>query len=265
MKEQLAQTIHQRHLLFDFVRRNLRQKYVGSIGGFAWMVVQPILLLLVYTFVFSVILGVRFDRSDTEVTSFALYLYSGLVPWFAFSEAVSRATTCLVDQGNLIRNVRFPAKILPATAVVSELVNEAVSILVLLGALGIAGQLPSWTLIFLPLLFALQFVFTVGLTLALSAVHVFFRDIGHIVGAGLLVWMFTTPIFYPESQVPDRFQGMITYNPMAYLVRMYRRIIMDGQPPALRDVGIFAMAAAASLAFGWWVFTRNHRKLADLV
>ena len=256
--------LHQRHLLRDFVARDLGQKYVGSAGGALWTVAQPLVLLLVYTFVFSVVLRVRFGDED-GVKNFALYLYCGMLPWHAFADAAARATTGVVQHGNLIKNVRFPAKILPTTVVLSELLSEMIGLVLLFAATIFLGAGASWTVVLLPVLVLLQVVFTLGISLLLSAAHVFFRDTEHFVRVGLMMWMFMTPLFYPESRVPEGLRWIIAANPMAYLVRMYRAVLLEGQPFAPADLGAFAAFAAVAFLAGYALFTRNHHRFADLV
>jgi ABC-type polysaccharide/polyol phosphate export permease len=264
MKNKIRHLFHQRHLLHDFVGRDLLTKYVGSAGGVLWSVIHPLALLLVYTFVFSVVLKVRLGEEGT-VTGFALYLYCGMLPWHAFADAIGRSTPTLVQHRNLIKNVRFPAKLLPTSVVLSELVNEAIGLVLLVGAVLVLGGTPSWSLLLLPPLLVLQIAFTLGLSFALCTVHVFFRDAEHVVRVGLMLWMFLTPIFYPESQVPESLRWLVKVNPMAYLVRMYRTVILERQLFALSDLALFAASATAAFVVGYALFTRNHHKLADLL
>jgi len=264
MHPKLEHLLRQRHLLRDFVGRDLQAKYVGSTGGIAWAVVHPLLLLLVYTFVFSVILQVRFG-DEGSVTAFALYLYCGLLPWHAFSDAAGRSTSCLVSHRGLIKNVRFPAKVLPATVVLTEVVSEGIGLGFLIAAAWFFGHAPGWPLLLLPVLVALQVAFTLGISLALATVNVYFRDVEQFVRVGLMVWMFLTPIFYPQERIPEGLRFLLDWNPMARLVGMYRTVLLDGNPFGLRDLAIYTGAAALSLAVGYALFTRNHRKFADLL
>jgi ABC-type polysaccharide/polyol phosphate export permease len=264
MHPKLEHLLRQRHLLRDFVGRDLQAKYVGSTGGIAWAVVHPLLLLLVYTFVFSVILQVRFGTQGS-VTAFALYLYCGLLPWHAFSDSAARSTSCLVQNRGLIKNVRFPAKVLPATMVLTDVVSQGIGLGFLIAAGWFFGHTPAWPLLLLPVLLAVQILFTLGIALALATVNVYFRDVEQFVRVGLMIWMFLTPIFYPKERIPEHLRFLQDWNPMARLVGMYRAVILDGRPFALRDLAVYAGAAALSLALGYALFTRNHRKFADLL
>jgi ABC-type polysaccharide/polyol phosphate export permease len=260
----LRHFLHQRHLLRDLLERELQLRYVGSVGGFLWALAQPLLLLVVYTFVFSVVLKVRFG-AEGSVTSFAFYLYCGMLPWHAVAGGMARSTSSLIQNRNLIRTARFPAKVLPTTVVLSELVSQAIGSVFLLLALFLFQRPPVWTLALVPLLVLLQLVFTLGICFVLSTVQVFFRDTAQLVQVGLPLWMFLTPIFYPESRVPERFRPLMDLNPMSHLVRMYRSAILEGQLPAGRELVLFAGFAAAAFLVGYVLFTRNHWKFADLV
>ncbi len=264
MRDKLRHLLHQRHLLRDLLQRELQSRYVGSVGGFLWALAQPLLLLLVYTFVFSVVLQVRFGE-EGSVTAFALYLYCGMLPWHAVAGGMAGSTSCLVRSRSLIRTARFPAKVLPTTVVLAELVTQAIGSVFLLVALVVLQRPPAWTLILVPLIVALQLVFTLGLSYALSALNVFFRDTAQLVQVALPLWMFLTPIFYPESRVPPRFRGVMDLNPLSHLVRMYRAVILEGQVPGGGDLAVFAAWALGVFVAGYWLFTRTRWKLADLV
>jgi lipopolysaccharide transport system permease protein len=264
MHSKIRHLLHQRHLLRDFLERDLQSRYVGSVGGFLWALIQPLLLLLVYTFVFSVVLRVRFGE-EGSVTGFALYLYCGMLPWHAVAGALARSTEGLIQNRNLIRNARFPAKVLPTTVALSELVNQVIGTVFLLAAMVFFGRLPSWTLLLVPVLVLLQVIFTLGLCYALSTLHVFFRDTAQLVVVALPLWMFLTPLFYPESRVPESFRWVVGANPMSHLVRMYRSLILEGRVFDAGDLGVFAASAVLMFAAGYALFTRNHWKFADLV
>jgi lipopolysaccharide transport system permease protein len=260
----LARVLRQGHLLRDFLGRDLRARYVGSAGGFAWAVLHPLVLLGAYTVLFSVILQVRFGASGS-VTAFALYLYCGMLPWQAFADAAARATSCLVQHRHLIKTVRFPAEILPTTVALTELVNQGIGLVMLTAAAWILGHPPGWGLLLLPLLVALQLAFTLGLSMGLATVNVFFRDIEQFTRVGFLVWMFLTPIFYPEERVPDHLRALLELNPMTHLVRMYRAVLLEGRLVAPVDLAIFAPVAVLVFAAGHALFTRWHHKFVDLL
>jgi ABC-type polysaccharide/polyol phosphate export permease len=197
----------QRQLVRGFVVRDLKSRYVGSTMGFFWSVIVPFLYLFVFMFVFSLVLKQRWTDQATPKDT-ALYMLVGILAWQSFAETLSRATNCLVDNANLIQKVVFPSEILPAFLALSSLVNMLIGLpIVVVGVFLFLDQAPTPAYLALPVLIALQAIFTMGLGYALSTLNLFVRDTYHLIGVLTLVWMFGTPIFYPalmveKAQVP---------------------------------------------------------------
>ena len=244
-------------------RRNLAARYRGSLLGVAWVILTPFLMMLLYTVVFSGFLRVRLSENHSS-TAFALYLLAGLLPWNAFAEAVGRAPQALIDQRTLVTKVVFPVEIIPLSLVSTALVNHAIAMgLFLLGALVLQGWAPS--LLLLPLLVLPLALITAGVTLLLSSLGVFLRDIGQAIGLALTVWLFLTPILYLPSAVPARFQFLVRLNPFTPLVASYRRVILDGRAPAPVDLLVIYLWAIGIAALGWWWFDRTKASFADVL
>ena len=190
-----------RRLLSDFVKRDLAARYVGSSMGFFWSVVFPIVNLFVFMFVFRLVLKARWGDGGSEKET-ALIMLAGILVWAGFAETLSRATNCLVENANLIQKVVFPAEILPVYLTVSSVVNMLIGMpIVVLGCWLFGAGGPSASAVLIPLLLLLQIVFTVGLGYLLATLNLFLRDTYHLVGVGVQVWMFATPIFYPAEMV----------------------------------------------------------------
>lgn len=232
--------------------------------GLFWSVINPLLLLILFTYVFAVILQIRIGQQG-GITGFAFYFFAGFLPWNAFQESLMRSTTSITENASLIKNVRFPAKIFPFYLTVSSLINELIGIGILVLAVFLKEQYISPYLLLLPIIIGFQIMFTVGLAWFLAAIHVFFRDTAQIMGLVLTFWMFLTPIFYPESMVPERFSFLIRINPMAALIKIYRNICLEGRYPDLYGLLFFIFAAFAAMGVGYIVFTRNHYKFADYI
>jgi ABC-type polysaccharide/polyol phosphate export permease len=247
-----------------FVGRDIRGRYVNSALGLWWAVIQPLALLTLYTFVFSIVMKQRLSQSD-GTGEFALYLFCGLLPWLAFADATTRSASVIVDQTPLIKKVVFPTEILPVHVVLSGLVVEAVGLVVLLVAVTALGRPPGWSLAVLPGIVVLQVLFTTGLAWLLAAVAVFIRDVRQVVGLGLTLWMFLTPIVYPASLVPDRYRWVLAVNPMSFVVDAYRAAVLDHRLPAAVPTAIFAAIALAAFVAGYWAFSRSKRAFADLL
>jgi len=249
-------------LLFRMVERDLRSKYVGSLIGIFWTIINPLLLLLVFTFIFAIVFKARFGPENGIGIS-ALYILSGLIPWLGFQEGVVRSSSSLLENRNLISRVKFPVQILPAVPVVSGFLGQMIGFLILILWAGVKGKIFLAGLIFLPLWMILQLGFGLGLAYFLSALSVWVRDLIQLVPVLLLVWLYATPIFYPAKLVPEKFQILILLNPMAHLVLGYRRLLLEGGFPGLNQSLFVCGSALLSLSIGSWVFSRMKKGFAD--
>ncbi len=253
-----------RRTIEAFVRRDIRARYVSSVLGLSWAIIQPLALLLLYTFVFSYILKIRFDGNGSTA-SFALYLFCGMLPWLAFAEGVTRSATVILEQTPLIKKVVFPSEILPAYVVVSALVMEFIALAVFVPAAGLFARGLGWPVLFLPLVVLLQLLLTLGLGWFLASLNVFLRDVGQVLGLVLTTWMFVTPIFYPADMVPARLRWLLELNPMYYVVEIYRAVLLERRAPALAHVAVLAGIAVVSFLLGHWVFHRSKRAFVDVL
>jgi lipopolysaccharide transport system permease protein len=253
-----------RELLGSFVGRDITSKYKGTIMGLFWNVINPLVMLAIYTFLFSVVLRVKFDVDDST-GNFALYLFCGMVPWLAFSESVGRSTGIIMAHQNLVKKTVFPLEILPCYVVISSLVTECFSLIILLGATLFVLKHLSVYLIFLPLLLLLQLMFAMGLACFFASICVFFRDVAHVVNLMLLAWMFLTPIMYPETLIPERLRFIVWMNPMALLVSMFRNVVLEGSPPALWKLGAFSAWAVVVFCAGLFFFKKTKWEFADVI
>lgn len=251
-------------LVRSFVVKDVRTRYVGSLMGFFWTVVHPLLELLIYTFVFTVILRVRFEEHYGTVLN-ALFLFCGMVPWFSISEALTRSTNVVRENAHLVKRVRFPASVLCTYITLSEGVNQLIRFSLLFAAAMIAGQGLTWHLVILvPILF-LQLLFTQGLSMFLAATQVYFKDTQHLLTPTLMIWLFITPIFYPARYFPKEFSPILMLNPLSHLVGIYRELILNHRLPQWGSVVIFGTCAALAFALGTALFERHAKDFPDLV
>jgi ABC-type polysaccharide/polyol phosphate export permease len=246
------------------VRRDIRARYVSSVMGLSWAVIQPLALLGLYTFIFSYVLRLRLGGSDSTGT-FALYLLCGMLPWLAFAEGLTRSASVILEQAHLIKKVVFPSEILPPYVVVTALAIELVGLGVLLAAVAVFRGGVGWPLLLLPVVILLQFLFTVGLGWVLASVNVFLRDVGQVLALGLTLWMFVTPIFYPAELMPARFRWVLDVNPMYYVVEAYRAVVMDQRLPDLSHAAVLAAMALVAFVAGHWVFRRSKHAFVDVL
>jgi lipopolysaccharide transport system permease protein len=254
----------QRPVITSFVRREIRTRYVTSALGLGWTIIRPLLLLSLYTFVFSIVMKVRFGES-ARTSDVAFILFCGMVPWLAFADGLTRATTAIHEQAPLVKRMRFPSEILPIHQVLVALTLESIGLVILLAALILTGHPPGWPLLALAAIVIPQFLFTAGLGWALGALSVLVPDTRQVVGFALMLWMYGTPIFYPLSQVPARFQWLFRLNPMAYLVDAYRGAILEHQAPALVPFATFSAISILVFIAGYWVFNRLKYEFADVL
>jgi lipopolysaccharide transport system permease protein len=248
-------------LLRELVRRDLKARYAGSLFGFLWAFVQPLWQLVLFTVVFSSILRVPLVGERTD--RFAYFLFAGLLPWLAFSEGVSRGTTAVVDNSNLVKKLQFPSQLLVAAVVVSALVHEAVALLVFAAILLMTGSLPAAGLLALAPAVVLQITLTLGLGLLVAGLQVYLRDTAQFVGIVLSAWFYLTPIVYPWSLVPEGLRGTLALNPLSSLVQLYRHALLGSALPSTAALASTGVVAVALLALGATVFRRLARRFGD--
>jgi lipopolysaccharide transport system permease protein len=253
-----------RGLIRTLVRRDILSRYTGSFGGAFWTLLNPLIMMLTYFFVFGVVMGSTFPN-DTSRTGFALYFLAGMLPWLAFNEAIARAPFIMVEHRNFIKKLVFPVETLPINLVAAGLVTEFFGMLLFaLALLLIRGHVPL-TLIYLPLVIVPQILLTTGLAWFLAALGVFVRDLGQVIGYLLTVLMFITPIFYSE----DKMQGLAAYlqkvNPIFTLVHSYRAILLESKPPDWASLGWLALAASIIFLLGHAWFYKLRKSFADLI
>lgn len=251
-------------MISGLVRRDLRARYAGSALGMVWTLLYPLLLLLVYLFVFSVILQVKFTTEGGSGT-FALYLLAGLLPWLGFQEGVTKAATSIIDNAGLVKAMRFPAVVLVAGSVLASSITFFLSLGVLLGALLVTGRLSWLTLPFLPLLICLQAALALGLGLITASCQTLLRDTLPVLQMVFMVWFYLTPIIYPLSYVPARFASLFAWNPLTSLVTAYRAVLLEGKVPSVLDLWPSCVWMVVFLFLGRLLFSRVEPGFADVL
>lgn len=252
---------HHLFLLKELVKRDFQGRYAGSLLGFVWSFVQPLWMLLLFTFVFSAVM--RISPTGVGTGNFALFLFSGLLPWMALNEGVTRASTAITDNAGLVKKLRFPSEVLVLAVVLAALLHEGIAAVLFLGVLACLRELTPGSLPLLLLAVPLQMALTLGLGLLLAAVHVFFRDTAQVLGMALTGWFYLTPIVYPPDLVPERFQAWIQLNPLTALVGLYRQALLGGEPVPATGTGVLALVAAGLLAAGLLLFRRLKAAFVD--
>ncbi len=253
-----------RRLIWHFVLNDLRHRYTGSSIGFFWTVVTPLLELATYTFVFHGILGIRFHPAGGW-SHYTLYLFCGMVTWFSVQDGLSRATVCITEHAHLIKKVNFPAITLPGYVVSSAVLNQIIRLGVLAGAAVALGHGLSWHFLLVPLVLTVQSAFVLGAGMLLATLGVYFRETIHWVKAGLLLWMFVTPIFYPAAAYPPKFELLKVLNPLAHLVGVYHELVLNHRLPHAHSMLVVVVMALFSLLVGYSVFHHHRDRFSDLV
>jgi lipopolysaccharide transport system permease protein len=248
-------------LLKEMVVRDLRSRYAGSGLGLAWVVLHPILWMVLYSAVFSVILRVPVDA---DYAGFPEFLMAGLLPWMAIQEGISRSASALPDNAMMVKKAVFPIETLVLSAVLAAVVNQLVAFAIFAFYLLFVGHLSIWILLAIPAL-ALQVLLTYGIGCLAATVTAFVRDASHAIGILLTVVFFATPIVYPASMVPARFRPILEANPISHLVEWYRAAFTLHELPPAGSILYLAVFACATAALGMLFFTRGRSHFADMI
>jgi lipopolysaccharide transport system permease protein len=247
-----------RDLLRELVSRDLKVRYKRSVLGIAWSLLVPLAQLLVLYFVFNHVLPLGVPR-------FASFLITGLLPWSWFSASLSAATVSVVDNRQLVAQPGFPSTLLPVASVSSQGIHFLLGLPILFGLLLFDGGELTPTLLLLPLVIALQFVFTVGLAFFAASLQVIFEDTQHLLGILLMLLFYLTPVFYDPALVPDPYHELLLLNPMTVLLGLYRSLLLDGARPAASAWLSLTAGAVALCGAGAVLFWRaRYRFVEDL-
>jgi lipopolysaccharide transport system permease protein len=253
-----------RGLIRVMVRRDVLGRYRGSFGGALWTIFNPLLLMLTYFYVFGVILQSRFP-GDPSRAGFALYFLAGMLPWLAFSEAVARSPSVMLEHRSFVKKLVFAVETLPVNLVASGLVSGLFAALLFCIVLLVVRHSIPLSVLWLPVLLVPQILFTAGLSWFLAALGVFVRDLGQIIGFVLTIWFFATPICYPEEAIPGALAALFSKNPVYVLVRGYRAIFLHHQPPPFGPLWKFWLLAAVVFVLGHAWFYKLRKSFADLL
>ena len=241
-------------LLREFVRRDFESRYAGSMLGFLWSLLQPGWQLLLFTFVFSTVLKIPLIGERTD--NFGIFLFCGLMPWLAFHEGVSRSSTAITENANLVKKIHFPAEILVLSVVLGGIVHQLIASALFLVVLAAIGEFHWRGLPLIAIALPIQIAFSVGLGLFMATANTFFRDVGQLLGMILMGWFYFTPIVYPLDQVPEQYQSMLLANPMTSLVGLYREAYLGGQLNAAEGLAWLLLVTVIALVSGLWLFRR---------
>ena len=251
-----------RGFVLGMVARDFRGRYLGSVLGASWALVNPLAQILIYTLVFSRVMQARLPNVQDSL-AYSLYLCAGLLTWNYFVEVLLRSQTLFLEQANMLKKVSFPRVTLPSYVFLSASVNFSIIWGLFLAFLLISGRWPGWLLVGLVPLLLIQQVLAVALGLVLGVTNVFFRDVGQAVGVGMQFWFWLTPIVYPLSTVPEALRNLMAWNPLYPLIASYQRIIVEQQWPVWSDLWLVGAVAAAVALISEAVFRHLSDQMVD--
>lgn len=245
-----------RTLIGSLVQRQLAARYRGSVLGFLWTFLNPLLLILIYCLVFTVF--VRF-----EMKNYGAFVFAGLLPWIWWSTSLLEGANSILASGHLITKAMFPPEVLPAVSLLATTVNFLLSLPILLATLLFLHVPLTLALLALPFVIAVQFILSAGLIFLFSALNVQFRDLQHLLANALSLLFFVTPVLYPHTNVPERYRILTQLNPMATIVRAYQDIFYHGTFPSGGALLLVLLLGIGLLFFGAWRFRSDREMLAE--
>ena len=255
-----------RSLIFQMTQRDVIGRYKGSVMGLFWSFFNPLLMLTIYTFVFSTVFKLRWGAGlEHSKTDFALFLFVGLIIHGLFSELVNQAPNLIIVNTNYVKKVIFPLEILPVISLCSALFHSMISVGVLLGAFLIFNGYLHWTLVLLPFIVVPFIIMIIGFAWFLAALGVFLRDIGQIVSILTIVMMYVSPIFYPLTAVPARFRLFLEANPLTFIIVQARQILIKGIMPNWGGLVIYTLIALVVAWIGYACFQKARKGFADVL
>ena len=246
-----------RQMIYSLVRKELRGRYKGSALGFLWTFINPLLQLLVYTFVFSIVMPNNIDK-------FYLYLFVGLIPWLFFSGSLTGGAACIINQKDMVKKIYFPREVMPIAYVTSNFVNMLLCFVVIFGVVIVSGVgIRPVTLLYLPIIFAVEYIMCLGGAMLTSALTVYFRDLEYILGIVTMAWMYLTPVVYSIEMVPEKLRPFMNLNPMTPVIVAYRDILYSKQIPEIGTLANGFILGVAVLVVGYVVFQKLQRGFAE--
>lgn len=244
-------------MIFSLVKKDLRGRYKGSVLGFLWTFINPLLQLVVYTIVFSFILKTNIER-------YYLYLFVALIPWIFFSSSITVGSASIVAQKDLIKKIYFPRMVIPISYVTSSFVNMLLCFIVIFAVIIVSGAgINFLALLTLPVIMLVEYILALGMAMLTSAITVYFRDLEHILGIVTMAWMYMTPIMYDKSIVPENLMPIFNLNPMTHVIECYRAVLYGKKIPDLTTLLSAAGLGILILIVGILVFNKLQKRFAE--
>jgi len=254
-----------RELTWEMAKREISERYTGQLFGALWSIGHPIVLMAVYLFIFMVVFKVRLGGTRELPLDYAAYMLAGIIPWIAFQESMSKSTTVIISNANLVKQVVFPLEVLPAKGVVATVVTQLVFLSLLLAYIVMRYGAPAPIVVLLPVLVVFQAIAMMGVSYALSAVGVFLRDTKDLVQVFLVVGAYLMPTFYLPSSVPEQFRALLYLNPFSYLIWCYQDVLYFGRFEHPFAWPVFIGLSVSVFAAGFLVFRRLRTQFGNVL
>jgi len=245
-----------RELIKTSVKKDIGGKYKHSFLGFLWSFINPLLQIAVYALIFPLII-------KNDIPNYTVFMVCGLIPWNFFASVINRTSFTMVENGNILKKVYFPREILPLSVVTSETVNFLISTLIILGFTLAYGMKPSVYLLLYPIIVLVQYVLLIGISLIVSSVTVYFRDLQHFIGVFLQLLFYATPIVYSMETIPESFRWILKLNPMTYIIEAFRDIFYNRAMPDLKTLGVILVVGVILCVVGYLIFNKLQKRFAE--
>ncbi|MVX62878.1 ABC transporter permease [Clostridium chromiireducens] len=252
----LKELYNYREMLSNLVKKDLRTRYKGSVLGFLWTFVNPLLQLIIYTIAFSTIMRVNVDK-------FYMYLFIALIPWLFFATSLQTSASCIISNKDLIKKIYFPRLVIPISVVNSAFMNMVFSMVIVFLALIFSGIGIDKNVIFLPIIMILEYLFVLGLSFIFAAINVYFRDLEHILGIITMGWFYITPIVYTIDMIPEKYLGLFYLNPMTRIVTAYRDVLYYKQIPDFASLAIILVWSIVFIILGYILFGKLQKNFVE--
>ena len=252
-------------LIIQLTKRDILSRYRGSFLGLIWTFLNPLLLLLIYTFVFSVVFKAKFGLSGETGVDFAIILFSGLILHQFLAECAIQSMALVVGNPTYVTKVVFPLEILSVVSVLSSLFNAFISLVILLLAFLAVRHFVNWTVVFLPIVLLPFVVLGLGVSWLLSSLSVYIRDLGQVVGFVVMLLLFVSPIFYPVSALPPALHAPVMLNPLTFIIGQVREVVIFGRLPHWSGLGLYTSFSLAAVWLGYAWFQKTRKGFADVL
>ncbi len=253
----LKEIFEYRQMIYGLVRKDLRGRYKGSVLGFLWTFLNPLLQLVVYSIVFSYIMRLNVDK-------YYVFLFVALIPWIFFNTSVMTSSSSLIASKDLVTKIYFPRHVIPISSVTSCFVNMLYSFVIVFAVLLVSGiGINLVAVLFLPLVMLIEYVLALGIAFIVSSVTVYIRDLEHILGIVMMAWMYFSPVMYSNDMIPQELEKVFNINPMSHILTAYRDILYYGTVPKLGSLIPAAVIGVLLMVVGYYVFSLLEKHFAE--